>query len=117
MSAVNEKLDRRAYAAEHRPLGGFPSQGHKGARIVELEQQLQSLDELNDRLLLQMVEQRSAHETDHRMLRGLTKLVKAATYNPTADTLTISPLELHADADISYVWRIIQASKGAPSAP
>lgn len=90
MSAVNSKRDARAYAAEQRSYRDPADL----ARIADLSQKLSkaTLDRLED----------------DRLLRGLTKLVKAGRYDRATDVLTLSLLDIHSDPDVSHVWNLLK---------
>lgn len=92
MGAVNKGLDRRAWAAEQRS-DPYRAPGDI-ARIADLEHKL-------TQVCLDRGE-------DTRLLRGLTKLVKAGRYDPATGVLTLSLLDIHSDPDVAHVWNLLK---------
>lgn len=104
MSAVNRGLDRRAYAAEQRSI----------AAVVN---ELNDLKLENHRLRTNAEQVCLDRAEEQRLLRGLTKLMMKAHYNPQTEVLTITPLQMHEDADVSHTWLQIKRARQREGAP
>jgi hypothetical protein len=102
MSALNEGLDPRAHAAGNE--GGYPSRAAGRQALQENAALLRKLGELEKEIARLREERRK----EGRLLRGLTKLVNKAHYNEQDDVLTITPIEMHDDKDVIYVWRLVR---------